>query len=273
MLQEGDQKDNFRTLKEPVTVTTQVFDKSFQISDGAATTKTQKSMNTGFSLMSIPPDAIYVNEGEIKILNDKGSEEATTYYSFVFTPLATDCYIITASGSEIPYIYIYDSEYNSLGWNRTYPKKSDSVAVKLNKGQQYLISLSSVSLDSATEFSINKYESTSNDIIYTFIDNTYIADENASVVVTAPYIGADILYGILDRDILIEARLLKDGILIDTINEIPEECIKGARGTPDDNILQFVCEFGNKVEHGEYTIEITCRDILGNIVIDMCMLI
>ncbi|RXE58740.1 S-layer homology domain-containing protein [Acetivibrio mesophilus] len=270
LLQEGDQKDNFRTLKEPVTVTTQVFDKSFQISDGAATTKTQKSMNTGFSLMSIPPDAIYVNEGEIKILNDKGSEEATTYYSFVFTPLATDCYIITASGSEIPYIYIYDSEYNSLGWNRTYPKKSDSVAVKLNKGQQYLISLSSVSLDSATEFSINKYESTSNDIIYTFIDNTYIADENASVVVTAPYIGADILYGILDRDILIEARLLKDGILIDTINEIPEECIKGARGTPDDNILQFVCEFGNKVEHGEYTIEITCRDILGNIVIDTC---
>ena len=262
LVTEGKQSEDFSPLKEPVTVTTQVFDKSFQLSDEITT--------NSFSVMSIPLGAIPVNEGEIKILNDEMSEEKFSSYTFVFTPSTTGCYKITATGPEIPYIYVYDSEYNSLGWNRTYPKMNDSVAAKLIKNQQYIINLYSVSFNYATELSINKYESASNNITYTFVDNTYTADENASVIVTVPYIGADILYGVLGRDILIEARLLKDGVLIDSIDEIPSDCIKGATGTPDDNMLQFVCEFGKKVEHGEYTIEITCKDISGNIVIDTC---
>jgi len=262
LVTEGKQSEDFSPLKEHVTVTTQVFDKSFQLSDGVKT--------NSFSVMSIPLGAIPVNEGEIKILNDEMSEEKFSSYTFVFTPSTTGCYKITATGPEIPYIYIYDSDYNSLGWNRTYPKMNDSVAAKLIKDQQYIINLYSVSFNYATELSISKYESASNNITYTFIDNTYTIDENASVIVTVPYIGADILYGVLGRDILIEARLLKDGVLIESIDEIPSDCIKGARGNPDDNVLQFVCEFGKKVEHGEYTIEITCKDISGNIVIDTC---
>lgn len=262
LIEQGNQNDDSQLLKEPVTVTTQVFDKSFQLSDEVA--------SNSFSLMSIPLGAIPVNEGEIKILNDEDSEDKLSSYTFVFTPSTTGCYKITAASPEIPYIYIYDSEYNSLGWNRTYPKMNDSVAAKLIKDQQYIINLYSVSFNYATELSINKYESAADNITYTFVDNTYTADENASVIVTVPYIGADILYGVLGRNIFIEARLLKDGVLIDSINEIPSDCIKGARGTPDDNILQFACEFEKKVEHGEYTIEITCRDIAGNIVIDTC---
>lgn len=271
LVKEVNEEGDFVPSKEPVTATTQIFDQSFQISDEEITSKAEKIKNIkSISLMSVPSYAIPVNENEVKVLNTEDSEEKTSYYTFVFTPSTTSYYKITASSEKIPYIYIYDSEYKTLGWNRTYPKVSDSVAAKFYKDQQYIITLSSVSLLTPTKFSISKYESASKALTYTFIDNTYIADENASVVVTVPSVGADILYGVLDRDILIEARLLKDGILLDTINEIPQEYIKGGRGTPDDNILQFICEFNKRVEHGEYTLEITCRDILGNIVIDTC---
>jgi hypothetical protein len=55
----------------------------------------------------------------------------------------------------------------------TYPEKSDSIAYKLYKGQQYLINLYSVDTENTTEFSVTKYRSNTTSLIYSFVDNTY----------------------------------------------------------------------------------------------------
>ncbi|WP_036943057.1 S-layer homology domain-containing protein [Pseudobacteroides cellulosolvens] len=261
--------DSDASLKKSTTakadILRQVLPKEVKTGGILSKSRTLKSLSS----MDIPDDAINVNENEVKILNENSSEYKS-YYTFVFTPDTTDYYKITASSIKIPYIYVNDSQNNTIGWNRTYPQMSDSIACKMYKGQQYLINLSSVSSDDATEFSVKKYRSNANSFTYTFVDNTYTGDENASIVVTLPNISADKLYGILDRDILIRAELFKGDELIDKISEIPAQSIRGAMGTPDDNILQFVCEFGRAVEHDEYTIKITCYDNEGNIVIDTC---
>jgi len=69
---------------------------------------------------------------------------------------------------------------------------------------------------------------------------------------------------------IIGAEIYKGDQLVDKISQIPAQSIRGAMGTPDDNILQFVCEFGKIVEYGEYTIKISCYDNQGNLVIDTC---
>ncbi|MDP4181969.1 MAG: type IV secretion protein Rhs, partial [Bacillota bacterium] len=265
-------KENPLIEKKTTTSTTRVLKHSIQYdhSQNSITTDTPTKMN-GISLMSSsPPDAIPVNENEVKVLNGEVSEENNDFYTFVFTPSVTGVYVVTASGSTVPYISLYDSQNSSLGYNRTYPEKSDSVAGKLYAGQQYLVYLSSVSLDTPTEFSVRKYVSGSAALSYTFVDNTYTEEDNASVVVTIPNLAVDLFYGVLDRDIIIEAELLKDGALVEKIPEIPQKSIRGAAGTPEDNILQFICEFGKVVDYGEYTVKITCKDTLGNIVIDTC---
>ncbi len=261
--------DSDASLKKSTTakadIIKQVLPKEVKTGSVLSKSKTLKSLSSTY----IPDDAINVNENEVKILNENSSEYKS-YFMFVFTPETTDYYKITASSLKIPYIYVNDSQNNTIGWSRTYPQMSDSIACKMYKGQQYLINLSSVSSDDTTEFSVTKYRSAANSLTYTFVDNTYTSDENASVVVTIPNIPADKLYGVLDRDILIRAELFKGEELIDKISEIPAQSIRGAMGTPDDNILQFVCEFGKVVEDDEYTIKITCYDDEGNIVIDTC---
>ncbi len=229
--------------------------------------------NASYSPLSVdsPDDTSFVKENEVKLLNGEDSEEKSSYFMFSFTPEVTDCYVINASGLNIPYISVYDSENNiSLGYNRTYPEISSSMACKLYEGQQYEISLSSVSLESSTEFSVTRYQPVDTVLNYIIVDNTYTEEDNASVVVSVPEAPADILFDVLDRDILIEAELLQDGVLIDKIEEIPQGYIRGATGIPNDNMLQFICEFSKRVDYGEYTVKITCKDTLGNIVADTC---
>jgi len=269
VIEKKERADSESILKKSTSAETEVLKQVLPKGENEAGVLSKSGMLKSLSSMYIPEDAIYVNENEVKVLNDDNSEKKSNY-TLVFTPENTDFYKITASSANIPYIYLIDNNSNTLGWNRTYPEKSDSIAYKLYKGQQYLINLYSVDTESPTEFSVTKYRSNATSLIYSFVDNTYTADENASVVVTIPAIPADKFYGILDRDILISAELYRGDELVDKISEITAQSIRGAMGTPDDNILQFVCEFGKIVEYGEYTIKITCYDNEGNLVIDTC---
>lgn len=257
--------------KEPSTAVTQVLDTSIPLNESNVITKIENSSanKVRFSPMSFPETTPTVTENEVVVLNGEDVKDKSSYYYFMFIPDATATYSLKASGTVIPYMSVYNSQDNCIGRNRTYPKYYDSMAVKLYKGQQYFINISSLSIDASTEFSISKYKSSSTSLTYTFTDNTYTEDENASVIVTVPQIAADLFYGILERDILIEAELLKDGESIEKISAIPKENIRGKTGTADNNIIQFNCEFG-KVNYGEYTVKVTCKDTEGNTVIKTC---
>lgn len=211
-----------------------------------------------------------IKENEIKALNAEGAEYKASEFEFSFTPESTTVYVIKSSGSKIPYINIRDNENKSLAINRTYPEMNDSVAFKFHKGQGYKIIVSSLNKEEATEISIIKYKSETVALTYNFEDNTYTAEDKASVIVTMPKTPADIYFDILDREMLIKAQLYKNGEMIEEIPNISSDCIRGGMGSPDDNVVQFACNFSKQVEVGEYTIKIDLADTEGNPVTETC---
>ena len=199
-------------------------------------------------------------------MNDCDSEEKGTYFEFLFIPESTSTYIVTATQATLSSLSISDN-IRQIGSIRYWPK-SNSFACKLYKDQQYKVIISLNDSNVPSELTIGKYISDTSQITYKIEDNTYTAESNASFVVSMLNVPANILYGAIDRDILFSAEILKDGVSIDKIPEISTEYIRGLIGIPDDNVLQFVCNFSKPVESGEYTFRLDCKDINGEPVLE-----
>lgn len=259
-----EENDDSLTDKETVTVKAKVIRGEEEVDES------QKK------ILFAPPEKVenpagnVIKENEIKVLNAEGADDKVSRFEFSFIPESTAVYAIRAYGSTIPYIIIRDNEDKDLAMNRQYPEKSDFVALKFQKGQEYKIIVNGLNIEEATEIAITNYKSEAIDLIYNFEDNTYTAEDKASVIVTMAKTPADIYFGILERDILIKAQLYKNGDLIDEIPTIFPDCIRGGMGSPDDNVVQFACNFSKKVEVGEYTIKIDLADIEGNPVTETC---
>lgn len=252
-------------------------DQNSIVSDGYVT-KTAKVVSESFSYKDTTvtddkatDDTIReIKENEVVVFNEEGSTEKTSYASVSFTPTSSAVYLVTASKETLSYMYIYDNISNTtLTSLRTYPKYANSVAYKLYKGRQYNIYVS-INEKLPTELMLKKYESENSEVTYKFSNNTYTAEDNASIVVDIPSLRADIAFGALERDLLFSAELIKDGVTIDSIPEIPQDCIRGGIGEPDDNYLQFVCNFSKHVEPDKYTVKIKCNDYTSKPVVESC---
>ncbi|NLL04394.1 MAG: PKD domain-containing protein [Clostridiaceae bacterium] len=211
-----------------------------------------------------------IKENEVVIFNEEGSTEKISSPYMSFTPTSSAVYIVTVSKETLDYVYIYDvNNNNTVAYLRTYPTYANSVAYKLYKGMEYRIYLS-IDVSSPTELMIKKYESENPEVIYKFSNNTYTAQDNASIIVDMPSLRADIAAGALEGDLVFSAELIKDGLVIDSISEIPQDCIRGGIGEPDDNYLQFVCNFNKQVDPDKYTVRIKCNDYTSQPVIENC---
>ncbi|NLD50418.1 MAG: type IV secretion protein Rhs, partial [Clostridiaceae bacterium] len=215
-----------------------------------------------------PPEEIFITEGQVVVMNDGNSEEKGTYFEYQFIPESTSTYILTATKATLSSMYVDENEGRRIGDIRYWPEKNNSIACKLYKDQQYRITIYLNDPNVPSELTISKYISDTSRITYKIEDNTYTEESNASFVVSILNVPANILYGVIDRDILFSAEILKDGVSIDKLPEIPTECIRGLKGIPDDNVLQFVCNFNTLVEPGEYTFRIDCKDINGEPVLE-----
>lgn len=207
-------------------------------------------------------------EDEVKVINAADETEKISQIKLCFTPELTGVYTVTALKAELYSMYITDSEGKTLVSSKSWPEKSNSVAFKLYKGCKYYIN-AYVNTELPVEFLVNKFKSQQTEVVYKIKNNTYTLEDVASVAVEMPCVPADIVAGALQGDLLFEAELLKNGISIEKI-EVPKACMRGGTGTPEDNLLQFVCNFGAKVEFGEYSIKINCKDSDENAVIEEC---
>ncbi len=207
-------------------------------------------------------------EDEVKVFNSADETEKSSQIKLCFVPELTDVYMVTASEAALNSMYITDSAGKTIVYSRSWPEKSNSVAFKLYKGCKYYIN-AYVNTELPVEFLVNKFVSIQTEVIYKIKNNTYTSEDVASVAVEMPCLPADIVAGALQGDIVFEAELLKNGISIEKI-EVPKACIRGGTGTPEDNLLQFVCNFGVKVESGEYSIKINCKDIDSKVVLEEC---
>ncbi len=260
-IEEGEKAQNSVITDGYVTKTSKILNKSFEYKDAPVTEVTEDKA-TDEPIQEI-------KENEVIILNDESSTEKDSYLKLSFTPTTSATYIVTASKETLSYMYILDSKNNTIVSIRTYPEYGNSVACKLYKDQQYKICLS-VDESSPTELMLKKYKSEISEVTYKFSNNTYTNEDKASIMVDMPALPADIVFAALERDLVFSAELIKDGVTIDKIPEIPQDCIRGGTGTPDDNCLQFACNFSKYVEPGKYTVRITCNDFNLNPVIESC---
>ena len=257
-LEEGEEERNSIVSDGYVTKTAKIVNESFGFKDSMVTE--DETMDETLR---------EIKENEVVVFNEEGSTEKLSYTSMSFTPTSSAVYIVTASKETLSYMYISDSESNTLVSIRTYPKFANSVAYKLYKGRKYRILLS-VNQNLPTEVTVKKYESENSEVLYKFSNNTYTAEDKASIVVDMPSLRADIAVGALEGDLVFSAELIKDGVIIDNIPEIPQDCIRGGIGDPDDNYLQFVCNFSKHVEPDRYTVRIKCNDYASEPVIESC---
>lgn len=246
-------------LEDAVTIKAEILKTDFKHSEAEASLPGSELVDEA---------ARSIIEDEVKVINAADETEKISQIKLCFTPELTGVYTVTASKAELYSMYITDSEGKTLVSSKSWPEKSNSVAFKLYKGCKYYIN-AYVNTELPVEFLVNKFKSQQTEVVYKIKNNTYTLEDVASVAVEMPCVPADIVAGALQGDLLFEAELFKNGISIEKI-EVPKACIRGGTGTPEDNLLQFVCNFGAKVEFGEYSIKINCKDSDENAVIEEC---